>query len=61
MKQVMHLAWNKGSVANFTWPWPKPLDGSISLKFLLETRLQSKSFDTVDDLLVIRFKSYDLN
>jgi len=31
---------------------PKPLDGSISLKFLLETRLQCKSFDTLDDLLV---------
>ena len=30
---------------------PKPLDGSISLKFLLETRLQSESFDTLDDLL----------
>jgi len=28
------------------------LDGSISLKFLLETRrLQSESFDTLDDLL----------
>jgi len=26
-------------------------DGSILLKFLLETRLQSKSFDTLDDLL----------
>jgi len=25
--------------------------GSISLKFLLETRLQSESFDTLDDLL----------
>ena len=32
-------------------PGPKPLDGSISLKFLLETRLQSESFDTLDDLL----------
>jgi len=45
----------------FTPPWltspgpgPKPLDGSISLKFLLETRLQSKSFDTLDDLLRFR-------
>ena len=27
-------------------PGPKLLDGSISLKFLLETRLQSASFDT---------------
>jgi len=32
----------------------KPLDGSISLKFLLDTRLQSESFDTLDDLLGFR-------
>jgi len=32
-------------------PKPKPLDGSISLIFLLETKLQSESFDTLDDLL----------
>ena len=31
-----------------------PLGGSISLKFLLETRLQSESFDTLDDLLGFR-------
>ena len=42
-------------------PWPTSpgpgrqlLDGSISLKFLLETRLQSESFDTLDDLLGFR-------
>ena len=42
----------------FKPPWPtlpgpgrQPLGGSISLKFLLETRLQSESFDTLDDLL----------
>jgi len=42
----------------FRPPWPtspgpghKLLDGTISLKFLLETGLQSKSFDTLDDLL----------
>jgi len=42
----------------FRPPWPtlpgpgrQPLGGSISLKFLLETRLQSKSVDTLDDLL----------
>jgi len=35
-------------------PRPKPLDGSISLKFLLETRLQSESFDNLDDLLGFR-------
>jgi len=39
-----------------SWPTlsgsrPKPLDGSILLKFLLETRLKSKSFDTLIDLL----------
>jgi len=28
-----------------------PLGGSILLKFLLETRLQSESFDTLDNLL----------
>ena len=39
-------------------PWPtlpgpgcQLLGGRISLKFLLETRLQSESFDTLDDLL----------
>jgi len=39
-----------------TLPGPErqPLDGSISLKFLLETRLQSESFDTLDDLLGFR-------
>jgi len=52
----------------FQLPWttsPGPgrqsLDGNISLKFLLETRLQSESFDTLDDLLCFGFKSYDLN
>jgi len=42
-------------------PWPtspgpgrQPLDDSISLKFSLETRLQSESFDTLDDLLGFR-------
>jgi len=42
----------------FRPPWPtlpgpgrQPLGGSISLKFSLETRLQSESFDTLDDLL----------
>jgi len=35
-------------------PGRQPLGGSISLKFSLETRLQCKSFDTVDDLLGFR-------
>ena len=45
----------------FRPPWPtlpgpghQPLGGNISLKFLLETRLQSESFDTLDDLLGFR-------
>jgi len=45
----------------FWLPWPtspgpghQPLGGSISLKFLLESRLQSESFDTLDDLLGFR-------
>jgi len=35
-------------------PGPKPLDDGISLKFLLETWLQSEFFDTLDDLLGFR-------
>jgi len=44
------------TLAHFTFPGPglKPLDGSISLKFLLETRPQSESFDTLNDLLGFR-------
>jgi len=48
---------------SFRTPWPtlpgpgrQPLGGSISLKFLLETRLQSESFDTLDDLLGFWFQ-----
>jgi len=39
------------TLANLPGPGCQPLDGSIALKFLLETRLQSESFDTLDDLL----------
>ena len=46
-------------------PWPtlpgpgrQPLGGSVSLEFLLETRLQSKSFDTLDDLLGFRVQKF---
>ena len=35
-------------------PGRQPLDDGILLKFLLETRLQSESFDTLDDLLRFR-------
>jgi len=41
-------------VAQVCGPGRQPLDGSISLKFLLETRLQSESFDTSDGLLTFR-------
>ena len=42
--------------ASLTLPGPgrQPLGGSISLKFLLEIRLQSESFDTFDDVLGFR-------
>jgi len=40
-----------GIVLHFFGPGPKALDGSISLNFLLETRLKSESFETGDDLL----------
>ena len=39
------------TLAHFPVPGHQPLGGSISLKFLLETRQQSESFDTLDDLL----------
>jgi len=35
-------------------PGLQPLDGSISLKFLLDSGLQSESFDNLDDLLRFR-------
>jgi len=35
-------------------PGHQPLGDGISLKFSLETRLQSESFDTLDDLLGFR-------
>ena len=51
---------------DFWPPWPtlpspgrQPLGGSVSLKFLLETRLQYESFGTLDDLL--GFKSCDVS
>jgi len=41
-------------------PRPKPLDSSVSPKFLLETRLKSESFDTWMICWGFWFKSYDL-
>jgi len=32
--------------------WAQPLDGSILLKFSVETRLESKSFETLIDFVV---------
>jgi len=68
MRQVFQSALGKNFFAcgvrkwrTFRPPWPtlpgpgrQPLGGSISLKFILETRLQSESFDTLDDLLGFR-------
>ena len=66
-KFVLFCKWHhKWSCFRSFWstssdPRPKPLDDSISLKFLLETRLKSESFDILGDLLGFRgFKSYDL-
>jgi len=44
-------------------PGPKLLNGSILLKLLLGTRLQSESFDTLDDLLGFRVQKlwYEVN
>jgi len=37
----------QATLATSPGPERKRLDGSISLKFLLETRVQSESFDTL--------------
>jgi len=50
-----------GGLLSHFGPLPGPghqlLGGSISLKFLLETRLQSESFDSLDDLLGFRVQN----
>ena len=38
-------------MAHVAWPRAQPLGESVSLKFSLETKLESESFDTLDDLL----------
>jgi len=60
------FSWGVGCELRHKWrtfrpPWPtlpgpgpQPLGGNISLKFLLEPRLQSESLDTLDDLLGFR-------
>jgi len=58
---VAGFLWGHHKWRTFRPPWPtlpgpgrQPLGGSILLKFLLETRLQSESFDTLDHLLGFR-------
>jgi len=38
-------------LAHVAWPRAQPLGQSVSLKFSLETRLESKSFETLIDFL----------
>ena len=41
-------------LAQVTWPWAQPLNGSISLKFLLETTsLKSESFELLIGFLAV--------
>ena len=47
-------------LAHVAWPWAQLLGQSLSLKFSLETRLESKSFEPLIDFLAFWFKSYDL-
>jgi len=52
------VVWTQPFWPNLSGPGTKPLDGSIWLKFSLETRLKSESFDNLDDLLGFRVQSY---
>jgi len=47
-------------LAHVIGPAAQPLGQSISLKFLLETRLESESFDLLFDFLAFLVQSYDL-
>jgi len=38
-------------LANVAWPRAQPLGQSVSLKFSLETRLESESFEPLIDFL----------
>jgi len=44
--------WFYEDTKNFTWPRAQPLGQSISLKFSLETRLESESFERLINFLV---------
>jgi len=46
-----------GRLLGHSGPGRQPLGDSISLKFLLETWLQSESFDTLGDLLGFRVEN----
>jgi len=41
-----------GHLAHVTWPRAQLLDGTISLKLSLETRLESESFEPLINFLV---------
>ena len=41
-------------LAHVAWLRAQPLGQNVSLKFSLESRLESESFDTLDDLLGFR-------
>jgi len=45
-----------GGLLGHLSPGLKPFDDSISLKFLMETRLQSEFFNTLDDPLGFRVR-----
>ena len=47
-------------LAHVTWPRAQPLDGSISLKFSLETWLESKCFEPLINFISLLVKSNDL-
>ena len=47
-------------LAHVAWPRAQPLGQSISLKFSLETRLESRSFEPLIDFLALLVQSYDL-
>jgi len=40
-------------LTHVTWPKAQPLDGSISLKFSFETRLESESVEPLIDFLAL--------
>jgi len=48
-----HHKWSSFRVilAHVAWPKAQPLDQSVSLKFSLETKLESKSFEPLIDFL----------